>query len=168
MSVQGSYREHLARMNRTNPLLQAEFPNGNACRERAEGGYTMKCPRDSINHRCSTHNAGAAVRMPAIVQATLHPAALSAMVGVARSTIAHQHAGSRGGFKHIVNTFDAEGTAFFVVPGADVVRNTLGLRSCHVIQVVRMVLWRPQVRFASDQDDRNNGSADRPHLFYPL
>ena len=106
--------------------------------------------------------------MPTIVQAALHPAALSAMVGMARSAIAHQHAGSRRGFKHIVDAFDAERTALFVVPGADVVRDTLGLRSCHVIQVIRMVLWRPQVRFASDQDDRNDGSADRPHLFYPL
>ena len=106
--------------------------------------------------------------MPTIVHATHHPAALSAMVGVARSAIAHQHAGPGGGLKHIVNALDAEGTALFVIPGTDVVSDTLGLRSCHVIQVVWVVLWRSEVRFASDKDDRNNGSADRPYLFYPL
>ena len=90
------------------------------------------------------------------------------MVGVPRSTVTHKHASSGGGFKDIIDTFNAEGAALFVVPSTNVVSNTLGLRSCHVIQVIWVVLCRPEVRFASDKDDRNNGSADGPHLFYPL
>lgn len=83
--------------------------------------------------------------MPIAIQSTLHATALSAMVGTAWSTITHQHAGSSGGFKHIVNAFDAEGTAFFVVPSTDVVSDTLGLRSCHIVQVIWVVLRRPEV-----------------------
>jgi hypothetical protein len=106
--------------------------------------------------------------MPAVVYTTLHPTALPTMVSTARNTVTHQHAGSGGSLKDIVDTFDAKSTAFFVVSGADVVCDTLGLRSCNVIQVVRVVLWRPEVRFASDKDDRNDGSANGPHLFNPL
>lgn len=106
--------------------------------------------------------------MFAIVHATLHPTALSAVVGAAWSAVTHQHAGSGGSLKDIVNTLDAESAALFVVPGADVVSDTFGLRSCHVIQVVWMILRRSEVRFASDKDDRNDGAADGPDLFNPL
>jgi len=106
--------------------------------------------------------------VPTVIQATLHATALPAMVRTARSTVTHQHASSGGRFKHVVNSFDTEGTALFVVPSADIVSNTLGLRSCHIVQVVWVILWGPEVRFASDEDDRNDGSADGPHLFYPL
>ena len=83
-------------------------------------------------------------------------------------TITHQHAGSSGGLKDVVDTFDAKSATFFVVPGTNIVGDTLGLRSCNIIQVVRVILWRPEVRFASDEDYRNDGSANGPHLFYPL
>lgn len=106
--------------------------------------------------------------MSTVVYTTLHPTALSTMVGIAWGAVTHQHAGSGGSLKDIVDTFDAESAAFFVVPSADVVSDTLGLRSCHVIQVVWVILCRPEVRFASDEDDRNDGSANGPHLFYPL
>jgi hypothetical protein len=101
------------------------------------------------------------------VHTALHPTALSAMVG-ARSAVTHQHAGSGGGLKDIINALDAEGTALFVIPRADVVSDTFGLCSCHIVQVVWVVLSRPEIRFASDKDDRNDGSANRPHLFNPL
>jgi len=107
--------------------------------------------------------------VPTIIHATFHTAAaLSAMVGTTRSAVTHQHAGSGGGLKDIINAFDAEGAALFVVPSADIVSDTLGLRSCHVVQVVWMILRRPKVRFASDKDDRNDGTANGPHLFNPL
>lgn len=106
--------------------------------------------------------------MSTVVYPNLQPAALSSMVGIARSAIAHEHAGSGGSLEDIVNTFDPKRTAFLVVPGADIVSNTFGLRSCHVIQVIWVVLWRPEVRFASDEDDRNDRSADGPDLFDPL
>jgi hypothetical protein len=106
--------------------------------------------------------------MPTVVHAALHPTALSAMVGTAWSTVTHQHAGSGGSLKDIVNALDAEGAAFFVVPSANIVSDTFGLRSCHIIQVIWVILRWPEVRFASDEDDRNDGSANRPHFFYPL
>jgi hypothetical protein len=90
------------------------------------------------------------------------------MVGTARSAVTHQHAGSGGGLKDIIDAFDAESAALFVIPSADIVSDTLGLRSCHVIQVVWVILCRPEVRFASDKEYRNDGSANGPHLFYPL
>ena len=83
--------------------------------------------------------------MSTIVQTALHAAALSAMVGVTRSTVTHQHARSSGGFKDIINALNAEGAALFVVPSANVVCDTLGLRSCHIIQVIWVVLCRPEV-----------------------
>lgn len=106
--------------------------------------------------------------MATVVYTAFHPAALSTMVGTARGTVTHQHAGPGGSLKDIVNAFDAKSAAFFVVPSADIMGDTLGLRSCHVIQVIWMILCRPKVRFASDEDDRNDGSANGPHLFYPL
>ena len=106
--------------------------------------------------------------MPTVIHPTFHATALSAMVGTARSAVTHQHAGSGGGLKDIINTLDPEGTALFVVPSADIVGNTLGLRSCHIVQVIWVILSRPEVRFASDEDDRNDGSANGPHLFNPL
>lgn len=106
--------------------------------------------------------------MVTVVDATFNSAALSTMMGAARSTVPHQHAGSGGSLEDIVNTLNTKSAAFFVVPGADVMGNTLGLRSCHVIQVTWMILWWPEVGFASDKDDRNDGPADGPHLFYPL
>ena len=106
--------------------------------------------------------------MPTVVHTTLHPTAFPAMVRAARNTVTHQHARSGGSLKHIVDTFDPKSTAFFIVSRPDVVSDTLGLRPCNVIQVVRVILWRPEVRFASDEDDRNDGSTNGPNLFYPL
>jgi hypothetical protein len=74
--------------------------------------------------------------MPAIVYSALHPTALPTMV----STVTHQHAGSGGGLKDVVDTFDAKSTAFFVVSGTDVMGDTFGLRSCNEIQVVWVIL----------------------------
>jgi len=78
--------------------------------------------------------------MTTVVYPALNPAALPTMVRTARGTITHQHAGPGGSLKDIVDTFDAKSTAFLVVSGADLVGNTLSLRPCHVIQVVR-VFW---------------------------
>lgn len=103
--------------------------------------------------------------MPTVVQTTLHATALSAMVRIARSAITHQHAGPGGGLEDIINAFDAESAALFVIPSTNVVSDTFGLRSCHIIQVIRVILRRTEVRFASNKDDRNDGSANRPHLF---
>lgn len=78
--------------------------------------------------------------MPTVVFTTL-----AGMPVVIRSTITHQHAGPGGGLKDVVDTFDAKSTAFFVVSGTDIVSDTFGLRSCHVIQVVWVILCRPEV-----------------------
>jgi len=130
--------------------------------------YNGRSPGDYANRKCLTDDTRTTARVPTVVHTTLHAAALSAMVRAARSTITHQHAGSGGRLKDIINTFNTEGAALFVVPGPDVVSNTFCLRSCHVIQVVWMILWWPEVRFAPDEDDRNDGPAYGPHLFYPL
>ena len=106
--------------------------------------------------------------MSTIVHATFHATTLSAVMGIACSTVTHKHASSSGGLEHIVNAFNPEGAAFFVVPGADIMSNTFGLRPCHVIQVIWMILCRPEVRFAPDKDDRNDGSTNGPHFFNPL
>ena len=81
--------------------------------------------------------------MPVVAHTALHATALSAMVRATRSPVSHQHTGPGGGLKDIINTFDTEGAALFVVPCADIVSDTFGLRSCHVIQVVWVVLCRP-------------------------
>ena len=152
------------------PLPQGELRNENGCKEQVleRIRYSKKSPGDHINRECLADDTRASIRVPAVIHATLHPAALSAMVGAARSAVTHQHTGSGGSLKDIINTLDAKSAALFVVPGADVVSDTLGLRSCHVIQVVWVILRWPEVRFASDKDDRNDGPANRPHLFDPL
>lgn len=106
--------------------------------------------------------------MPISVHTTPHATAPSAMVGTARSTITHQHTGSGGGLKDIIDAFNAEGAALLIVSSADIVSDTFGLRPRHKIQVIWVILCRTEVRFTSDKDDRNDGSANGPHLFYPL
>lgn len=105
--------------------------------------------------------------MPIVDPITLRFTALPAMVR-ARNTVAHQHTSSGGSLEDIIDTFDAKSAALFVVSGTDSVSDILGLRSCNVIRVVWVILGRPEVRFASDKDDRNDGPANGPHLFYPL
>lgn len=106
--------------------------------------------------------------MPTAVHTTPHATAPSAVVRTARSTVTHQHAGSGGGLKDVIDAFNAEGAALLIVPSADIVSDTFGLRPRHIIQVIWVILCRPEVRFTPDKDDRNDGSANGPHLFYPL
>ena len=59
--------------------------------------------------------------------------------------VTHQHAGSSGCLKYIVNAFDPECAAFFVVHGTNIAGDVFGLLSCHVIQVIRVIICRPEV-----------------------
>lgn len=125
-------------------------------------------PGNCTNRKRLTDDTRATARVSIAVHAAFHATAFSTMVRITRGAVTHQHAGSGGSLEHIVDTFDAEGTTFFVVPSADIVGNTFSLRSRHVVQVVWVVLCRPEVRLASDKDDRNDRSTNGPHLFNPL
>lgn len=95
-------------------------------------------------------------------------ATLPAVVTPCRGTIPHQHACPSSTLKDIVYTLDTKGAAFFKVASPDVLRYTFSLCTSDIVVIIGVIRGRPQVRFASDQDDWDGRTTDRPHLFYPL
>lgn len=82
--------------------------------------------------------------------------------------LTHQHAGTRGGFEHVVYTFNLESRAFLVAASTDHLRYTFALGARDVLVEVGGIGRRTKIGLAADKKDGDGWTADGAHFFYPL
>lgn len=110
----------------------------------------------------------AALPTTAIVLSLRSDTASPSMMASCWYALTHQHAGTGGSLKDIVNAFDFEGGAFLVATGADGLGDTFTLSTGDELVEIGCVGWWTQIGLAADEEYWNRGAADGAYFFYPL